>query len=60
MPPPSVACGAYFEGRGGMTSTQALDIVPQNCPLQQSMSGTSDAVSDVGFWLVFSCELYVN
>ena len=43
-----------------MTSTQALDIVPQNCPLQQSMSGTSDAVSDVGFWLVFSCELYVN
>lgn len=57
MPPPSMGCGAYFEGRRGMASTQGSKTVPQNCSFQQSMSGTSDMVSNVGWEPVFSCDM---
>ena len=40
-----------------MASTQASKTVPQNCPFQQSTSGTSDMVSNVGWEPVFSCDM---
>ena len=53
-------CGAYCEVRRGMTSIQLSDTVLPNCPLQQSMSGISDTLSDVGCYSVGSCHIILK